>query len=250
MEILKKIWEDIQQGENIDLYASILLAFVVVVVSLLGAVPSELVASLTLAVLGLLAISNLGNRHRLEEFSKKLSAPNAPFIGSRKDLARLSENARDARDILIIACSASNVLLLEREFFVNKVQQGATIRIAIIDPNENSVLEILGRSDVVSAPGLSNDLAVTTDLIKGISAKPSSKKLFQVRVINYIPSLSFVLIDSHLPTGQIFVEMYPYKVDPGQRPHLLVTAKDHPDWYRYFRNIGEAIWRDAKVARL
>lgn len=250
MEILKRVWEDVQRGENVDLYAGILLAFAVVIVSLLGIVTSELVASLTLAILGLLTISNLVSRYRLEEFSKSFNTPSIPFLRSRKDLNRLSENAREARDILIIACSASNVLLLERNFFINKVRQGGKIRLAFIDPNEGSALELLGRADVVSASGLINDIAVTIDLVKGISVLISSKKLFQVRVLNYIPSLSFVMIDSHLPTGQIFVEMYPYKVDPGQRPHLMITAKDHPDWYSYFRDIGEAIWRDAKPTYL
>ena len=56
------------------------------------------------------------------------------------------------------------------------------------------------------------------------------------------------MIDSNLPTGSVDVGMYPFQVDPGQRPCLLVTAKDHPDWYNYFRGIAEAIWLDAKIS--
>ena len=86
MEILKKVWKGIQRGEDIDLCATILVAFVVVILNLLGVVGSALVNSLTLAILGLLAISNLVSRYRLEQFSKRFDIPNTPLLQSRKDL--------------------------------------------------------------------------------------------------------------------------------------------------------------------
>jgi hypothetical protein len=82
-------------------------------------------------------------------------------------------------------------------------------------------------------------------LAERIRAQVASTDLFEVRVFNYVPTLSFVMTDGYLPTGIITVEMYPYQIDPGQRPSVLVTAKDHPEWYGHFRNICEAIWQDA-----
>lgn len=87
-------------------------------------------------------------------------------------------------------------------------------------------------------------------IIERIRAQVSNTDLFEVRVFNYVPTLSLVMIDGYLPTGRITVEMYLYQTDPGQRPHLLVTARDHPDWYNYFRDVGEAVWQDAKPVLL
>ena len=150
MEILKKVWKGIQRGEDIDLCATILVAFVVVILNLLGVVGSALVNSLTLAILGLLAISNLVSRYRLEQFSKRFDIPNTPLLQSRKDLTKLPERARDAKDILIISNSASAVLL-DTQFFANKINQRTRVRLAVINPDQETVVEILGRIDLLPA---------------------------------------------------------------------------------------------------
>ena len=65
--MLRHLWDDIRKGENIDLYLTIAAAVIFVVLNLVGVASTSFLAPLTLAVLGLLAITNLGNRHRMEE---------------------------------------------------------------------------------------------------------------------------------------------------------------------------------------
>ena len=54
MQKLGKIWSDIRKGQNIDLLLTVALSFVLVALNLFGIASSSLVASLTLAVLGLI----------------------------------------------------------------------------------------------------------------------------------------------------------------------------------------------------
>lgn len=65
--MLRHMWNDIRKGENIDLYLTIVAALVFVVLNLVGVASPTFLAPLSLAVLGLLAITNLGNRQRMEE---------------------------------------------------------------------------------------------------------------------------------------------------------------------------------------
>ncbi len=67
MKFLRQIWKDIRQGENIDLYLTIGAAVVLSVLSLAGWAVGEKITGVTLAVLTLLAITNLVNRHKFEE---------------------------------------------------------------------------------------------------------------------------------------------------------------------------------------
>jgi len=73
MRFLKRAWQEIRRGENIDLYATIVVAFVVVVLGLVGIVGPAVLTSLTLATLAALAFSTLGNRHRLEDLPHKFA---------------------------------------------------------------------------------------------------------------------------------------------------------------------------------
>jgi hypothetical protein len=66
VRFLKRVWEDIRQGESIDVYVSVVLAIVLAILSVIDIVPADWIASVTLAVLALLAVAILGNRYKLE----------------------------------------------------------------------------------------------------------------------------------------------------------------------------------------
>lgn len=73
MNGLRRIFSDIKQGDNIDLYVTVLIALVVAVLNLLGIAPPSLVQTLSLSVLALLVSSILGLRHRIENATEKIS---------------------------------------------------------------------------------------------------------------------------------------------------------------------------------
>lgn len=66
MQMLRRIWEDVRRGENIDLYLTVGVAIVLALLNVLGFAPQSLIAPVTLAVLGLLAINSLVNRRKIE----------------------------------------------------------------------------------------------------------------------------------------------------------------------------------------
>ena len=80
-------------------------------------------------------------------------------------------------------------------------------------------------------------------------ASRSSDQL-QLRFTNTVPTLSLVMVDGRLPSGTILVEMVPYGKSAGLRPHLLLSVREHPRWFAYFREVAEDTFRDAIPARL
>jgi hypothetical protein len=234
---------------------TILAAGVAVVLSLFKVIVLSLAEDIIIALLGFLAADALIERlgllekveSRLGSLIQRFGAQDAPFLQSRKDLARFPETAQDAKDIFIIACSASGILTEHTQFFIDRVKQGARIRLAVVNPDENAVVEIVGRSDIMPVQTQIADMRTAAGVIEHIGTHIPNTHLFEVRVFDYVPTLSFVMIDGDLPTGRISAELYLYQIDPWRRPHFLVTAKDHPDWYSYFRDICEAIWQNAKV---
>jgi hypothetical protein len=70
MKLIQRFLQDIKQGENIDLYLTVLVAFAVAVLNLFGITSQNIVSSISLAVLALLISSILGVRHHLETLEK------------------------------------------------------------------------------------------------------------------------------------------------------------------------------------
>ena len=73
---LEKIWTDVRKGENIDLYITIIIGIVLAVANLFGVAPDKWLSPIILAVLALLAISNLGNRSKLEQLLEQKKIEN------------------------------------------------------------------------------------------------------------------------------------------------------------------------------
>ena len=109
MNIYERIWREIRSGENIDLYVTIVIAFVLVILSLFGFASSGVIASLTLAVLGLLAISNLVNRHRVEELIKQVAESAKGFFFDEFP-ADFKENFESAKEIWLVGVTLRGTL--------------------------------------------------------------------------------------------------------------------------------------------
>ena len=72
LKLVKQIWDDIKQGENIDLYLIVIISVPLVALNLMGI---SLTSSepIILTVLTLLAISTLSNRRKLDSVMEKMN---------------------------------------------------------------------------------------------------------------------------------------------------------------------------------
>ncbi|GAH71515.1 unnamed protein product, partial [marine sediment metagenome] len=78
---------------------------------------------------------------------------------------------------------------------------------------------------------------------------PDEKKsLIDLRVIDYIPTLSFQVLDGQKRRGTILVELAPNKIAVPQRPHFLLSASNlnHKEWYKRFLDNCNKMYAEAK----
>src|SRR3989304_10436562 len=99
MKLLRHVWTDIRGGDNIDTYATILVAVALAVATLLGVNTSKWIAPTTLAVLALLAVSALKTRHSIIPQLRDITLPPPPTLLHRSQLPPLRERGRGASQI-------------------------------------------------------------------------------------------------------------------------------------------------------
>jgi hypothetical protein len=244
MATIRTIWADIRHGDNIDLYVVVVAAIVVAGLNAVGICNDEWLPGVTLATLGVVAAAILGNRHRIENLLGEIGSSRTPPLRMRADLTPLSSRAARATDILIVALSAAEVLR-QTDVFVDRLRQGAYVRLALADPDIDSVLDAASLLTGIDREALLADMRSAKGLLDLIRQRAPDGTRLTVRRFDYAPTLSLVMIDADKPTGQIVVEMRPYGKSGPSRCHLLVTAKDHPTWYTYFHDICESIWQNA-----
>lgn len=202
-----------------------------------------------LAILGALALSQIladyhavGRDKQIEEILtivQKAGASASPPLRSRTELPPLSIQAANAKDILIIGQSLG-VALRQIEFFEERLQEGASIRLVMVDANNEAVIKAIGSFQETLVP----DIQTSMEIVKHIAKAAKSEDQLEIRFIDFVPTLSLAAVDSHLLTGHIVVELVPYQISSSARPHLLCRASETP-WFAYFRDVAERIWKSS-----
>lgn len=163
--------------------------------------------------------------------------PVGPFR-SRMELPKMSvwPAADAAKDILMIG---QNLYLVFRQwnFFEQKLRQKCNLRLLIADPDDDTLITTMSRG-VVEQTYTKADFQPVLDTIRQLrNALPEQDRpLIELRVMDYVPTLSFQVLDGTLASGTIIIELAPNKMEVLARPHVMLRASEptHQEWYQKF----------------
>jgi hypothetical protein len=120
-----------------------------------------------LAVLGLIAISTLGNRYRLEELSHKLTQSNELFLDEFP--ARLKDDFEAGKEVWLVGVTLARTVKTYYVAMERKIRKGHIIKVLLVHPEgppiEMAETRIYGRMDVQRTIGdIRNTLQDLCDL--------------------------------------------------------------------------------------
>lgn len=258
IRLLRNMWTDIREGKNVELYFTILICLAVVVLSMSDVVDLKTVTSAILAVLSLEAVSLLTNR-RIEQSLKesmekvlehqhrpRLSTALVPFSRGMQELSRRLMQADEAW-ILSRTCRR---LWGDYQEELQAVAKRGGLRLLFLDP-DNGALDMVARSAIWQQPG--DDERIKTDVrhlinhLEYVQAKLHLNEL-AVRLIDYLPAWTLILINPRKNDGIIWVELATYRSHPRKRPSFVVECSLDNDLFGQFRAEFEQMWQDAHPA--
>jgi hypothetical protein len=241
MKFLKRVWGDIERGENIDLYVTVFIAVGLVILNLFGTTPDTWIAPITLAVLGLLAISVLGNRYRVEEVLQKLKQSNTAFF-FKGFPPSLETDFEAAQELWLVGATLSKTITTKYRLIEEKLRQGCTLKILLIHP-EGASLEIMAsryyapqnRLLGVQASNIKNSLQLFCDLQK---VAPEN---IEIRTVRNSLAFGATAIDPNSSTGILYLEHYPFRTVSASLPKFILKASDG-EWYDFFKREIQTLW--------
>lgn len=243
MKFLRRIWMDIQRGENVDLYVTVFAAILLVLLNIIGIVPSTLLTPLTLAVLGLLALATLGNRYQFEALVNQITKSSSALF--QENVASTFEaDLQSASEIWFVGVSLSRTVKSHYALLENSLRKGATIRVLIIDPEAANTVALVAKREYGER---FSDERIRS-LIRGTMADLCSlKKLapdkLSIRVIQYPLGFGAVATNPLSSKGVLYLEHYAYKMAGGSLPKFTIKPHDG-QWYDFYRTELEMLWKD------
>ncbi len=112
MKVIRSIWNDVKKGENLDLYITVVIAFSIGILSLLGRANQALSMSIMLAALGILTASSLRDKHSNEESLSLLEKVDADLNKLSSTVSERLQTTRppEAKLLEKLAKSSENIL--------------------------------------------------------------------------------------------------------------------------------------------
>jgi|GEM_PF-3996053 len=258
---MKKRIEDILWVvvENAPAVLTVAFAAYVIALSQSVNIATDVLLQWILAILGLLAVSELVERWRklrhIEEVGNQTLKAVQSKIGERaraeeffaKRLPSLEPYLAKATDIRLSGYSLQRTIRENRYIIAQRLKDGASLRVLMVNP------ELLKGKPLVSEPGEKHDplgSIMTLGNLRWLSKQPDNKGKVEVKFMNEEPRFNILAIDPEEALGVVFVEFYPQRWIHGSRPRMELTPERDNYWYHYFREQFDRIWDDYQVVSL
>jgi hypothetical protein len=237
MQMLRRVWEDVRRGDNIDLYLTAGVAIVLTLLNVLGFAPQSLVASMTLAVLGLLAISSLVNRRKIDTMLARegMFAENFP--------ANWIERLEDSSELWIFGTNLGRTITSYFSLFERKLKRGDTIKVLLVDPNGMAMK--LAAERRVQSTYVDENLALIRNSIKGFcELRDMAPDRIEIRTIDYPFSFGIFATDPETAKSTLYLSYYPFKTPTPSIPKIVLRPKDG-HWHDHFKMEMHNLWKFA-----
>jgi hypothetical protein len=166
----------------------------------------------------------------------------------------LDSHVQSATRIDMCGVTLASTLSKQLSNLRDQLLQGAEIRLLVVDSESDAPTMATLRSEMSNMEYYHKRLAVTSDHLDYLFEHWQStqentdvqKGHLAVRFLPYAPSFGILGFDTERSTGKVFVEIYPHRTGFGSPPAFDLTPQKDGEWYTYFVNQFEAMWKAAK----
>jgi hypothetical protein len=243
-EILSKAWKDILRGENLDLYLTIFFAAILSSLSLLGINLGDRMAGATLAILALLAVTNLVNRHKFDE---TLREQYGSGLFKKHFPKTLDDDYEKANEIWLVGLNLSRTFEIHSTLLDDHLGQGRKLKVLLINPN-SSAIEYISKTTYyqMSAEKWKQQILLIIEKLKQISVGHGSG--VELRLIDFPLSIGVRGTNINSQNGKLYIRHYEYRTK-SEGVRFLLTPKDEY-WYDLYKKQLLALWEDAQPYEL
>jgi hypothetical protein len=252
MKFLKVFWNDILSGKNLDVYLTGIIALTVSILGVIGQINQVFISSAILATLALITNGLLVNRRENDEIHNALKTIisgeglSNKFLRNQYDRSKLRELIQSSHTAFFWGPYLSTHITLLVDVIEERLKSGFDVRFLIMDPLGAAAFMVAHIRGDDNTDEVKRALERNIIRLEKLRGKNHLGKL-EVRVIDYLPPYTIIALDPDLPSGQMFVRLNNYDTPNEKRPTFDLVKKQDGDWFEFFRNQFEKVWKDAHI---
>jgi hypothetical protein len=244
-------------GHPLAFSLTLLVSSVIAVLGLLNVANQEILAGATLAVLNVVATGSRRGQAEIaalratvaelavltrQQFDGVVSVDRVLTVST----SGLDVELRDATDIRMIGVTLCRTVRNHMDVLEQRLAQGATVRVAVIEPSGGPIAEAARRCAGTGSPAIfTNRLRPTLDLLRGLAAAGHPGRL-DVRLLEFVPAFGMILVDPAASHGRIDIDIYSHPPTRREPVMSLLAGRDQY-WYHHFLNEFDRIWATGRT---
>lgn len=229
--------------DNLDLYLLGTVALVFTVLGITGISDVKTTSAVVVALLALLAFSQIRSRRLIEQIRTDRRG-DATALFSRRFPAEVEARAAKAHDLLIVGDSMSRTILGMRADMTAILEAGGRIRVIILDPNDDGLLQTANRRRTQQTLGpeyLRRRIGMALDDLDSLRDRAGGR--LEVRLSPSVPSAWFYCIDTTEPRGLVCVRHAEFRPGQSREAGPIFTLEPSDGyWYQHFVDEAERWW--------
>jgi hypothetical protein len=251
MKYIDRIIRDIRTGNNLDLYITVLAAITLLFLNIFQVEISDpLMKSLNIAILALLALTILGNRHEIENVAISLANPTDSILMTEFPDSELIQRLETAKEIYLVGTNLARTLQSKRRSIEKALSNGCKVKALVCDPDGVAYKIVAKRKYYKTDSELKiREEKIKAEIIDAISEfrllKKETKGNLILKKIEFPLGRGGFFLDLEAQNAVIYMWDKGFQTNQANLPKYVLQPKDGI-WFDHFKEEVTRAWQVAK----
>lgn len=246
MTVAARVRRDLKKRRNLDAYLTIGAAVVVSALSYVEVIPPAKAASVTLAVLAVLALNSLVTRALLEESRNGAGGLGERFLADFPP--ELVPSRESCHDLYLVGVDLGRTIDTSYGAFERNLRMGARLRILVTHPEADDAA--VDARCKFSKPTVGEIRTKIRQSLRTLGElKRATNGNLEVRTTKAGLKFGLNYLDPDTTRAVLYVQLYSFRLPGESRPMFRLTPADGT-WFDCYRDQAESLWRDADPVEL
>lgn len=235
---------DIRSGETIDLWLLIIAAATFTILGATGVSSVQTLSSVVLALLAVLAVSQLRGRHETRTMISSWRRSRTDLFATDFPSSYYDARRRAGHSYCFAGMTMQRTLPTMRVDLERILMNGGSVRLLLPDPDDEALMRMAAasRRNAETPRRVAELIRQTLAEIDSIG----SESKVEVRVTSVLPRFGLNVIDVNHPGALVMVQLYGLRPKSEPVPIFTITAEDG-QWLRHFSDEFEQLWSEGHL---
>lgn len=234
---------DIRSGKTVDLWLLIAAAAVFTILGAAGVTSLQTLSSVVLALLAVLAISQLRGREETRALITSWRRSRTDMFETTFPDSYYDARKRAGHSYCFAGMTMQRTLPTMRFDLERVLVNGGSVRLLLPDPEDQALMSMVAasRQNTTTPQRAAEIIRQSLTEMRTIGDRNRA----EVRVTSVLPRVGLNVVDADRPGAFVMVQMYQLRPDAEPGPIFTLTADDGL-WLYHFRDEFEHVWSEGR----